>query len=144
LSLAPGKAPDRGREVGIRGVRIDPFNGIGSFSDAPDRSGVRDRLTFLPEPQSQAGAFKTPTLREVARTAPYMHDGRYADLEQVMSFYSAEETPTPNGIEVGQRERTMDLIPHLTKGQQSDLIEFLRTLSSPALPEALERAPARP
>ena len=34
------------------------------------------------------GAFKTPTLREVARTAPYMHDGSLATLEEVIDFYS--------------------------------------------------------
>jgi cytochrome c peroxidase len=144
LPLAPGEAPDPGREVGIRGVRVDPFNGAGSFSDAPSRSGVQERLAFLPEPESQAGAFKTPTLREVARTAPYMHDGRFTDLEQVMSFYSTRETSPPARTKVGQRERTLDLIPYLTRAQQSDLIEFLRTLTSPPLPAALERAPSHP
>jgi cytochrome c peroxidase len=34
------------------------------------------------------GAFKTPTLREIARTAPYMHDGSLATLENVVNFYS--------------------------------------------------------
>jgi cytochrome c peroxidase len=142
LSVALGEAPDPGREMGIRGVRVDPFNSVGSFSDAPGRDGVRDRLAFLPEPQSQAGAFKTPTLREIARTAPYMHDGRFTDLEQVLSFYSTGETSAPAGTKVGQRERTLDLIPHLTHAQQSDLIEFLRTLTSPPLSAALERAPS--
>jgi len=144
LSLTSGEVLDPGRESGIRGVRADPFNGVGSFSDAPGRSGVRERLAFLPEPQSQAGAFKTPTLREIARTAPYMHDGRFTDLEQVMSFYSAGETSTPAGTKVGQRERTLDLIPQLNRAQQSDIIEFLRTLTSPPLPAALARAPSQP
>jgi cytochrome c peroxidase len=145
LPLAPGEEPDKGREVGIRGVRVDPFNGVGSFSDAPGKSGVRDRLAFLPEPESQSGAFKTPTLREVARTAPYMHDGRFADLQQVMSFYFDGETSTmPADSRVGQRERTLDLIPHLGRAQQQDLIEFLRTLTSPPLPKGLERAPFHP
>jgi cytochrome c peroxidase len=144
LSLAAGEAPDPGREVGIRGVRVDPFNGVGSFSDAPGGSDFRERLAFLPEPQSQTGAFKTPTLRDVARTAPYMHDGRFTDLAQVTSFYSTGETSAPAGTRVGQRERTLDLIPHLTHAQQSDLIEFMRALTSPPLPAALERAPAHP
>jgi cytochrome c peroxidase len=105
---------------------------------------VQERLAFLPEPQSQAGAFKTPTLREIARTAPYMHDGRFADLEQIMSFYSAGETSTSTGTKVGQRERTLDLIPQLNRAQQSDIIELLRTLSSPPLPATLARAPSHP
>jgi cytochrome c peroxidase len=144
LSLTSGEVLDPGREFGIRGVRADPFNGVGTFSDAPGRSSVRERLAFLPDPQSQAGAFKTPTLREVAQTAPYMHDGRFTDLEQVMGFYSAGETSTSTGTKVGQRERTLDLIPQLSRAQQSDIIEFLRTLSSPPLPAALARAPSHP
>jgi cytochrome c peroxidase len=144
LTLGAGEVPDPGREVGIHGVRADPFNGVGSFSDAPGGGGVRERLTFLPDPHSQAGAFKTPTLREIARTAPYMHDGRFTDLEQVMSFYSTGGTSVSAGTKVGQRERTLDLIPHLTHAEQLDLIEFLRTLTSPRLPAALERAPPLP
>ena len=138
LAVVPREALDPGRQVGIRGVRTDPFNGVGLFSDAPGRRAVRERLAFLPVPESQAGAFKTPTLREVARTAPYMHDGRFTNLVQVMGFY-AGETPTANETLVGERERTLDLIPHLARAQQLDLIEFLRSLSSPPLPVALTR-----
>jgi cytochrome c peroxidase len=143
LSIVAGEALDPGREVGIRGVRTDPFNGLGSFSDAPARRGVRERLAFLPAPESQAGAFKTPTLREIARTAPYMHDGRFTDLVQVMGFY-AGQTPPGAGTLVGERERTLDLIPHLTSGQQLDLIEFLRSLTGPPLPATLTRPPPHP
>ena len=39
------------------------------------------------------GAFKTPTLREIARTAPYMHDGSMATLEDVIDFYSEGGRP---------------------------------------------------
>ena len=140
-----GEALDAGREVGIRGVRTDPFNGVGVFSDAPGKRAVRERLAFLPAPESQAGAFKTPTLREVARTAPYMHDGRFTDLGQVLSFYAGETTAAPvAGTKVGQRERTLDLVPPLTHAQQLDLIEFLQTLTSPPLPRVLTRPPALP
>jgi cytochrome c peroxidase len=41
------------------------------------------------------GAFKTPTLREIARTAPYMHDGSLATLEDVIAFYSEGGRPNP-------------------------------------------------
>ena len=143
LAVVPREALDPGRQAGIRGVRTDPFNGVGLFSDAPGRRGVRERLAFLPAPESQAGAFKTPTLREVARTAPYMHDGRFADLVQVMGFY-AGETATASETMVGERERTLDLIPRLARAQQLDLIEFLRSLSSPPLPVALTRPASLP
>jgi len=42
------------------------------------------------------GAFKTPTLREIARTAPYMHDGSFASLEEVIGFYSEGGRPNPS------------------------------------------------
>jgi cytochrome c peroxidase len=44
----------------------------------------------------QQGAFKTPTLREVARTAPYMHDGSIKTLEEVVEFYSRGGRVNPN------------------------------------------------
>lgn len=42
------------------------------------------------------GAFKTPTLREIAHTAPYMHDGSLATLKDVVEFYSEGGRPNPN------------------------------------------------
>ncbi len=143
LPVASGEARDPGREAGIRGVRANPFNAVGLFSDAPGRGGVGERLAFLPAPESQTGAFKTPTLREIERTAPYMHDGRFADLAQVMRFY-AGDAPLAGGTPVGERERTLDLIPRLSAAQQLDLIEFLRSLTSPPLPVALRRPPSHP
>jgi len=45
---------------------------------------------------SERGAFKTPTLREVGRTSPYMHDGSIATLEEVVDFYDRGGRPNPN------------------------------------------------
>jgi cytochrome c peroxidase len=44
---------------------------------------------------SERGAFKTPTLREVGRTSPYMHDGSLATLEEVVDYYSRGGRPNP-------------------------------------------------
>lgn len=142
LPLLPGRAADPGRADGIRRLQGDPFNGVGHFSDASATSDARSRLSFLPDPVSQLGAFKTPTLRNVALTPPYMHDGRFTTLEQVLDFYGHDEQT--NGQPVGVRERTVDLVPHLAGSQQADLVEFLRTLTSPPLPSDLTRAPAHP
>jgi len=142
LPLLPGEKPDMGRADGIRLVRADPFNGSGRFSD--DRTGAaKDRLEFLPSPESQIGAFKTPSLRNVARIAPYMHDGRFKNLGQVLEFY-AEGAAASRGRLVGTREATLALIPHLSARQQSDLIAFLRTLDDAPLPRALTQAPSAP
>lgn len=127
LPLLPRESPDVGRAEGIRLVRADPFNGTGAFSD--DRTGaVADRLAFLPAPLTQLGAFKTPSLRNVASTAPYMHDGRFTSLRAVLDFY-AKGRSASKGRLVGVREATADLIPHFTPAQESDLIAFLDSLS---------------
>ena len=143
LPLLPGEAADPGRAEGIRRLRGDPFNGVGHFSDAFGTSDAQNRLSYLPDPASQLGAFKTPTLRNVALTAPYMHDGRFTTLEQVLDFYGQDEPPNRDRL-VGVRERTVDLVPHLSSSQRADLLEFLRTLTSPPLPSALTHAPAHP
>jgi cytochrome c peroxidase len=143
LPLLPGQAADPGRADGIRRLQGDPFNGVGHFSDASGTSAAQSRLSFLPEPASQLGAFKTPTLRNVALTAPYMHDGRFTTLEQVLDFYG-HGNQTKHGRPVGVRERTVELIPRLTGSQEADLVAFLRTLTSPPLPSALRHAPAHP
>lgn len=74
------------------------------------------------------GAFKTPSMRNVEYTAPYMHDGRFATLEEVMEFYNS-------GFVLGPY--TDPAMFGLVRGRMSqqdiqDLIAFLKTLSEPA------------
>ena len=79
------------------------------------------------------GAFKTPTLREIAKTAPYMHDGRLATLEDVLEFYNRG----------GNRNPYLDpeLRPlNLTTEEQKALLEFLRSLSGNIQEGMSERA----
>ena len=68
------------------------------------------------------GAFKTPTLREVEHTAPYMHDGRYRTLEEVVEHYDKGGIPNP------QLDRRLKLL-HLTPEDKADLVAFLKSLS---------------
>ncbi|MGI8744016.1 MAG: cytochrome-c peroxidase [Bryobacteraceae bacterium] len=71
---------------------------------------------------SDRGAFKTPTLREVAKTAPYMHDGSMKTLEDVIEFYDRGGNANPNLDE--------NLVPlHLSKADKEALLAFLRSLS---------------
>ena len=72
--------------------------------------------------QFAIGAFRTPSLRELANTAPYMHNGVYLTLEEAVAHYaSAPEAP------VGHTE--VDPVP-LDAGAQADVVAFLRSLSS--------------
>lgn len=71
-------------------------------------------------------AFKTPTLRNVAKTAPYMHNGVYNSLEQVLDFYNRGGA-AGLGIEAPQTLPTDKL--NLSLQEQSDIIAFLHTLT---------------
>ncbi|MEX2583922.1 MAG: cytochrome c peroxidase [Gemmatimonadota bacterium] len=68
------------------------------------------------------GAFKTPTLREIARTAPYMHDGSVESLEEVIEFYARGGESNPY---LDAEIRALDL----TEQDRLDLVAFLRSLS---------------
>ena len=68
------------------------------------------------------GAFKTPTLRSIAETAPYMHDGAFRTLEEVVDFLAEGGGANPN---LSPLVRKLGL----SKGEKADLVEFLRALS---------------
>jgi cytochrome c peroxidase len=142
LPLMAGMAADAGRQDGIRLLAGNPFNAAGRYSDRTD-GPVAKRLAFLPAPQDMRGAFKTPSLRNVARTAPYLHDGRSSTLQQVVQFY-ADGKAASKGKLIGEREGTLDLIPHLTPADVADLVAFLKTLDSAPLPPALTQPPGLP
>jgi cytochrome c peroxidase len=77
----------------------------------------------------EAGRFKSPELRNVEFTAPYMHDGRFATLEDVVEFYSTGVKPHPNldGRLRGPRERRQ-----MDRPEKAALVAFLKTLSDHA------------
>jgi cytochrome c peroxidase len=68
------------------------------------------------------GRFKTPTLRDVARTAPYMHDGSFATLDDVVEFYNRGGRPNPNLFPIIRPLR-------LTAEEKQALVEFLESLN---------------
>lgn len=94
------------------------FHNIGtSMDDAADHG--RQRITLSP---ADRGKFKTPTLRNVALTAPYMHDGSMGTLEEVIEHFNEEGLANPNKDPL--------LTPlHLTPAQKEDLAAFLRALT---------------
>ena len=82
----PGAA--RGRAEGIELLLRDPFRSDGVHSD-----GVTADLMFLDvDAPDMEGAFKTPSLRLLARTAPYGHDGRFRDLRELLESYRQAHT----------------------------------------------------
>jgi cytochrome c peroxidase len=93
-----------------------------SFSEEHERiSWGRGRITG----KVDQGKFKTPSLRNVARTAPYMHDGRFATLEQVINHYRYRIKPFPTlDSKLGELPGIM-----LDDEQVDALIAFLNTLT---------------
>jgi hypothetical protein len=83
------------------------------------------------------GAFKTPTLRNVELTGPYMHNGSMASLEQVVEFYAR----AGNFAAANARDLDPDIngIPSLTEQDKADLVAFLKSLTDPRV--RFERAP---
>ncbi|NQZ59084.1 MAG: hypothetical protein HRT88_16650 [Lentisphaeraceae bacterium] len=125
LPLAVRKTLADARLARVKKLNAEIFNSLGDFRD--DRNGTRaELLTFLKHDPESVGHYKTPTLRNVAHTAPYMHDGSFKTLRQVIDFYS-EMTNANN--EQPHLERVLEPL-HLTEIEKVDLEAFLRSLSS--------------
>jgi cytochrome c peroxidase len=99
-----------------QGGNIRELNLTPEQSSELGRFQVTHRLTDI-------GKFKTPTLRNISLTAPYMHDGSHKTLEEVIDYYDKG----------GNQNRFIDpaIFPlHLTQQEKDDLIEFLQALTS--------------
>ncbi len=112
LGTSPGFS-----DIGLDNVK-EPKNyidkGLGEFTSAP----------------KDHGKFKVPSLRNVALTAPYMHDGRFATLEEVISFFS---DGVNNSVNVDPKLTIAHKGgAHLTPEEQKQIITFLHTLTDTA------------
>jgi len=129
---------DAGRHRGIPDVQADPFNGAGAFSDAPE-GAAQDKLHFLPVAGDNWSEFKTPTLRNVARTAPYMHQGQLATLDEVLAYYNTLERAVPTH----SPERTLQPV-NLSADALASLRAFLVALTDTRLDPGLLEPPPTP
>ena len=108
---------DFGRFFGVPAVLQDEFNCLGDYSDANPEECLA--LRYLGETHAEAqGAFKTPGLRYLDKTAPYFHDGRFTTLPQVLAHYLAKPS--------GESE-----LPPLSLSDEEiqQLLDFLGTLN---------------
>jgi cytochrome c peroxidase len=123
--VRPGEV-DPGRYAGIGKLHESPFNRLGRFTDDPAGAGAT-RTRHIDRQHKNFGEFKVPGLRQVGRTAPYMHDGSVATLEDVVTHYS----------EVSADRLHSDGTPlvralGLSDGEKADLVAFLRSLDADA------------
>ena len=97
----------------------EKFHNLGIGWDTNQVDLGRYLVTKNPE---DIGAFKTPTLREIARSAPYMHDGRFKALAEVVNFYNQGGVKNPHQDPL--------IIPlELTDEEQRHLVNFLHALN---------------
>jgi cytochrome c peroxidase len=93
------------------------------------------RGTILPDIAAMQHAFKTPTLRNVARRAPYMHDGSIAHLEDVVELYDQGGLDRRPSLAVEIRRL------HLTPEEKQDVVAFLCALTSTDAPVEIPTLP---
>ena len=82
----PGEVPDKGRVAGIREVLAHPFSCTGTYSDDPGRDCAE--LKFARTGPELIGAMRTPSLRNLENTGPFMHKGQIETLAQVLQHYN--------------------------------------------------------
>lgn len=122
------------------------LGGTGAFPD--DNQG----LIEVTGRAGDMGAFRAPTLRNIAVTAPYMHDGSIATLREVVDFYAAGGRVIADGPNAGDGRANpykSDLIANitLTPRERADLVAFLKTftdrrfLTDPRLSDPFTRKP---
>jgi cytochrome c peroxidase len=128
--IAPGRV-DPGRHAGVRRVKSDPYNLLSRYNDQRDVGAAS--TTRLPEvlktqtvqsAHRNWGEWKTPSLRNLKQTAPYMHNGSLASLHDVARHYSDIKTERLHS----DGEQLLKPL-RLSRREIDDLVAFLRSLS---------------
>jgi cytochrome c peroxidase len=108
------------------------FGGVSSNINGLDAVSADPGIGGITGDEEDYGKFKTVTLRNIELTAPYMHDGRFATLDDVLNFYSTEIQPHPflddrlaSDFSVGGPPKDLNL----TTEQKTQYIAFLKTLT---------------
>ena len=99
----------------------------GVTESAYRNAGIDMGLHYQTKNPKDIGKFRTPSLRELKHTAPYMHNGTLATLEEVVDFYDRGDG---TGVNKSLRVRTLGL----TVQERRDLVAFLEALSMDELP----------
>jgi cytochrome c peroxidase len=135
---------DPGRHGGIRKLEANPLNLLGEYNDEPRHDGrpgasaIKTRQVELQH--RNFGEFKVPSLRNVAQTAPYMHNGSLATLADVVRHYSEIN---PDRLHSDGEAILKPL--RLSAAESADLVAFLESLTerASALPPRRPSAPCR-
>jgi cytochrome c peroxidase len=120
--IARGRA-DGGRFEGIESVLANRFNLLSAFNDDPSRANAQHTRNVILAPKNW-GEFRTPSLRNVAVTAPYMHNGSLGNLRDVLRHYSELN---PERLHADGEALLRPL--NMSEAEIDDLIAFLNTLT---------------
>ncbi|RVU84775.1 hypothetical protein EOL70_11030 [Leucothrix sargassi] len=120
--IRPGVV-DSGRHEGLAELKKSPFTLASDYNDDPAKAGAWavNKVAYL---HSNFGVFRVPSLRNVAKTAPYMHNGSLETLEDVVEHY--------NNINMERLHADGEAILQplgLSKSEVADLVAFLESLS---------------
>ncbi|MEM5477966.1 cytochrome c peroxidase [Pacificibacter sp. AS14] len=114
---------DPGRFQGLKLLQSSPYTLAGEWNDDDDNSGAW-AVQSVRQTHADFGTFRTPSLRGVAETAPYMHNGSLTDLAAVVRHYNEID------LERMHAEGEAILLPlNMTEIEMSDLVEFIESLS---------------
>ena len=125
-----GKANCTACHVGAN-LADEKYHNLGIGMDKADADLGRYVVT---KEEADKGAFKTPTVRNAALTAPYMHDGSVATLEEVVEWYDKGGHPNPY---LSDKIKPLNL----TADEKGALVEFMKACTSPTPPVATARLP---
>ncbi len=119
----------------------EQFHNLGvGFDAAKNKLADLGRFEITPigsKNPAELGSFKTPTVRDAARTGPYMHDGSEKTLEQVVEFYNKGGNKNPT---LDPEMKSLNL----TDAEKTDLVAFMQALTSPKVVVALPTLPSGP
>lgn len=120
----------------------DQFHNLGIGWD-PAKKDFKDKGRWAVTPigarnNADIGAFKTPTVRDAARTAPYMHDGTLKTLEEVVEHYNKGGNPNPF------LDKDLQKPLNLTDQEKKDVVAFMKALTGEEVKVELPKLPAGP
>ena len=132
----PGEVPDKGRIAGVRKAMDDPFNCLGAFSDSA--TPLCAELEFVRTGAELVGAVRTPSLRNLDGTAPFMHKGQIKTLHDVLRHYNdaplamiGHSEVMPLGLS-GRKLRQLEAFLHTLAAPLETAREWLRPRAIPS------------
>lgn len=136
--VTPNNCIPFGARDGIVKLHNNKYLRTSSWSDDPTDTSRQKYMDMTPE-MIPEGSYRVPGLRDIALTAPYMHDGALRTLEEVVAHYNRGGDPNAGG---DRSARTKPL--NLTDLEQAQLVAFLKTLTGAPLASDLADPPELP